>query len=198
MSKPCQYEQDPSSPIHYAWVDLKSAEDLDGEEPYAPGVRTRVFHKLVGDEITPREALVLIKIMDQIEGAAFLRREWVQLTIEDWCRMLGGASSSTAKRVKSSLLEKGLIIERDPDLIREPEEHRVHGNVPAVQHQTPSQRERRRQIRSGEFHKPRTNGSQNGEASGKQEQQSNEAEGRSELSPEYPSWLPDDWRPPTQ
>jgi hypothetical protein len=197
VSKPCQYEQDPSSPVHYAWVDLEG-----GGGQWTPGEKVRIFSSLVGDEITIREFGVLVRLVDQIDGAAFLRREWVQLTVEDWSRMLGGVDSRTARRVKASLLEKELIIERPPDLIPEPEHDLVHGNVQAVRPQTPSERERRREIRQGSLHEPgATNGTAtNGEASEEptdQEDSTKTDENGRFSAPELPPWLGDDWTPPT-
>jgi hypothetical protein len=199
MSKPSPNGRDPSSPVHYAWIDLEG-----GDGQWTPGEKVRIFSGLVGDEITIREFGVLVRLVDQIDGAAFLRREWVQLTIEDWARMLGGVPSRTARRVKASLLEKELVLERDPGLIPEPEEDLVHGNVQAVRPQTPREREKRRFVRAGSLHVPKANS----EASEEQDEQegSSEAEegsssGTSEngctSAPEFPSWLSEDWSPPT-
>ena len=194
MSKPKLNGQDPSSPVHYAWIDLEG-----GGGQWTPGEKVRIFSGLVGDEITPREFTVLVKLVDQIDGAAFLRREWVQLQVEDWARMLGGVSDSTAKRVKASLLEKELVVERSPNLIPEPEENVHHGNVSAYRPQTPAERERRRRVRAGNLHVPNGEASENGEDPGEQEDSTEADEGSDSGvdSLRHPSWLSDDWSPPT-
>lgn len=203
MSKPSGNGRDPHSPVHYAWVDLEG-----GDGQWTPGEKIRIFIDLLGDEIGPKELAVLVQLVDQVDGAAFLRREWVQLKIEDWAGMLAGASARVARRVKASLLEKELVVERGLDLIPPPEKDIVHGNVKAYRPQTPAERERRRFVRDGSLHVPKYGkASENGEepdekgSSTDEQESSPEAEEGSgsdgAYSPELPSWLSDDWTPPT-
>jgi len=59
-------------------------------------------------KITSSEMLALVFLLDQTDGWPVLHRMWVRLTNDDWAEALG-LTSQGARRVRDSLLEKGLV-----------------------------------------------------------------------------------------
>lgn len=195
MSKPRLNGEDPTSPLHYAWVDLKS-----GGDQWTPGKKPRTFRTMMREgEIGPREFAALVVIVDQTDGCYWLNRAWVQLTMDDWCRMLGGIPRRTARRVRKSLRDKELIVERKPDLIPPPKDDKVHGNVKAVRAQTPTERAQRRHIRAQNLHEPSTNGASEKESTSEgSEESASESNKSNSLSPDdLPPFLDEEWEPPS-
>jgi len=59
-------------------------------------------------KINGREFAALVFLLDQTDGWPILHRMWVRLTNDDWAEALG-LTSQGARRVRDSLLEKGLV-----------------------------------------------------------------------------------------